>query len=109
MSRELGVRRMPDDDQEGHPVLNDSGKLVGFVANARVVRERNPAERGYLTQPHVVLAVVSKVVAVSLYGKARIAQDAGKLQAKIAVGKEDNVQATRSYSTACSISPGLRS
>lgn len=90
-------------------VLDDGGKLVGFVANARVVRERDPAAHGDLTEPHVVLAVAGEVIAVSLYREARIAQDAWELEAKIPVGKEDNVQATRSYSTACSISIERRS
>jgi len=49
------------------------------------------------------------VISVLLYREASIAQDAGELQAKIAVGEEDNVQATRSYRTARSISAGLRS
>jgi type I site-specific restriction endonuclease len=35
--------------------------------------------------------------------------DGGELEAQIAIGKEDNTQATRSYSTASSISPKLRS
>jgi len=79
VSRELGVRRVPDDDQQGRLVLDDGGKLIGFVPNARVVRERNPAACGHLTQPHVIRAVVSEVIAVPLCREARIAQDTGKL------------------------------
>ena len=107
--REFGVRRVTDDHQQGRFVLNDGGKLVGFVANASVVRERDPAARSDLTEPHVVFAVVGEVIAVSLYREAGIAQDARELEAKIPIGKEDNVQATRLYSTACSISIERRS
>ncbi|OFW30170.1 MAG: hypothetical protein A3G76_14210 [Acidobacteria bacterium RIFCSPLOWO2_12_FULL_65_11] len=87
--RELGVGRMPDNDEERHLVLHDAGKLVGFVANPRVVGERDPAACGHRTQPRVIFAVVSKVITVSLYREARIAQDAGKLRAKIAVSEEN--------------------
>lgn len=44
------------------------------------------------------------MVGVTLYVKAGVAKDGGELESKIAVGKEDNGQAARSYSTACSTS-----
>lgn len=90
-------------------MLDDGGTLVGFVTDTRVVRERDPAAPGHLPQPNYVLAVVLEVVPVSLYREASVAQNGGKLKAEIAVGEEDNFQATRSYTTACSISAGLSS
>jgi hypothetical protein len=46
---------------------------------------------------------------MSLDGQSRSTQDGWKLMAEIPIGKEDNVQAARSYSTACSISLTVRS
>ena len=109
VSRKIGMRSLPDHHQKSRPVLDDCRKLVGFVANARVVGERDPSTRGNLPQPHLILAIRSEVVRVSLYGETRIAQNARKLETKISVGEEDNAQATRSYRTACSISAVPRS
>jgi hypothetical protein len=46
---------------------------------------------------------------VSLYTKSCVAQDGRKPQAEIAIGKKDDTQATRSYSTASSSSARLSS
>jgi hypothetical protein len=51
---------------------------------------------GSSLQPDIVPAVWREVIAMSLYGQACITQDSRELQAKVSVGKEDNVQATRS-------------
>ncbi len=54
-------------------MLDDRRKLVGFVSNARVVCERDPTARRYVSQPFVVFAIVHKVVGVSLDGESGIA------------------------------------
>ena len=109
VAREIGMRSLPDHHQKSRPVLDDGGQLVGFEANARVVGERDPSTCGNLTQPHLILAIRSEMVRVSLYAETGTEQNAGKLETKISIGEEDNAQATRSYRTACSISAVPRS
>ena len=60
------------------------------------MRDGNPATARDVWQPHVVGAIGWKVIGVSFYAKSRVPQDRGKLQAKIAIGEEDDTQATRS-------------
>ena len=71
------------------------------------MRHGDPAAARDIAQPHVVLAIRRKVIGVSLYAKSGVAENGGKLQAKVAIGEANNTQATRSYSTASSISARL--
>jgi hypothetical protein len=94
--RQVGERRIADDDQERHAVLGEGCKLVRLVANAPIVRKGDPTAGGHLAQPLFVRRIRSEVIAVALYAKAGITEDGGELQAEIAIAKEDNTQATRS-------------
>ena len=93
---QVGVRRLPHDHEQCGPVLNDGRELVRLVADSRVVGQRHPSMSGISLQPDIVSTVWREVIAMSLYGQACITQDPRELQAKVSVGKEDNVQATRS-------------
>jgi hypothetical protein len=77
-------------------VLDDGRDLVRLVPDAPVVRHGDPAAARDIAQPDIVRAIWCKVIGVTLYVKSCVAQDGRKLQAKIAIGEEDNTQATRS-------------
>ena len=90
-------------------MLYDRRELVRLVADARVVRQRDPSTLCHLPQPFVIRAIGRETINVPFYGKSRFAQDSGELQAKVAVGEEDSIQAARSYRTASSISSTVKS
>lgn len=106
---ELGVFCVADEDQDGGARPDDGGQLIRFIAQAAIVREHHGAPRCHGRQPNDVLTICWELVGMSLDGQSRSTQDGWKLMAEIPIGKEDNVQAARSYSTACSISLTVRS
>ena len=69
----------------------------------------DPALGSDLAQPDVVFAVVREVVGVPCYLDSRGEKNRGELQTEVAIRKENNTQAARSYTTACSISFWLSS
>lgn len=98
----------PHDDQQLHTVSADGSKFVGLVADPAVMGDRDPATLADGLKPGFVGAVVLEVVLMALDSEASLSQDLREAGAEVTVGEEDNAQATRSYSTACSISVGLR-
>lgn len=65
--------------------------------------------RLHFTQPFVVRTVVCEMVGVALYVQTGAAKDGWELMAEVAIAKEDDTQATCSYTTASLISPTVRS
>lgn len=86
----------------------DGRKFVGLVADPAVVGGRDPAPLADGLKPGLVGAVVGEVVLMALDAEASLSQDFREAGAEVTVGEEYNAQATRSYSTACSISVALR-
>ena len=107
--RQIGVGCVSDDYKQRHIVLNDGRELVRLVSDSPVMCHGDPAAGCDISQPFVVRAIRREMIGVSLYAKSGVAQDGWELQAEIAIGKEDNTQATRSYRTALSISARLSS
>lgn len=50
-------RDVTDNDEQAHVVRNDSGKLIGRIADALVVRDGNATLRPAVLQPFFVRAV----------------------------------------------------
>lgn len=107
--RQIWIGYLSDDDQQRQVVLVDGRELVRLVTDAPVMRQGDPAAAANIPQPFVVRAIRREMIGVSLYAKSGAAEDGWELQAEVAIGKEDNTQATRSYRTASSISARLSS
>ena len=90
-------------------MLDDGGEFVRLVSDSPVMGDGDPTAARNVSQPHLVRTIRSKVIGVPLYEKSGVAEDGGKLPAEIAIGEEDNTQATRSYRMASPISVRLRS
>lgn len=69
------------------------GEFIGLVANAMVMRDRDPLTLPYDFEPLLVRGVVFEVVAVPLDVQSSCAEDLGEPDAEIAVGEEDMGQA----------------
>lgn len=93
---ELSKRRRADNNQQGGLVLDYCRQFIGLIANTLVVRHRHPTLRRHRGKPFAVWAVGREVIHVSFDDEATVGEDVRKLQAEIAVGEEDNVQAARS-------------
>lgn len=106
---QIGIRGVSDHDEKKDPVRHDGCKLVRLVADASIVRYSNPAARSDSAQPRFVGAAWRKMIDVPLYLEASGSKNMGKLQSKISVREEDNAQAARSYTAACSMSPFVNS
>ncbi|OFW14468.1 MAG: hypothetical protein A3F70_16670 [Acidobacteria bacterium RIFCSPLOWO2_12_FULL_67_14] len=65
---QFGVRRFPDDHEQRHPVRDDGCKFIRLVSDAAVVSERHPPANANRFKPHIIRAVVGKVIAVPLDG-----------------------------------------
>ena len=100
---------MTDDDQQRNVVVHDRVAFVDPVADALVVGDCNTAICATVFQPLLIGAIRRKQIVVSLDLKACSGQDGRELFPEIAIGEESPDQAARSYSTASSISSGLRS
>lgn len=100
---------MPDDHQQRNFVLHYGVAFVDPVANALVVGDRDAAMGAAIFQPLLIRAIRRKQIVVPLDSKAGSGQDCRKLFPEIAIGEKSQAQAARSYSTASSISSGLRS
>lgn len=96
-------------DPHGDAVADHRSEFVGLVANASVVRDNHPAALTYRLQPGFVGTVVGKVIAMSLDRRTGGGKNLRKALPEVAVSEKDRVQAARSYSTASSISGGVRS
>lgn len=94
--RQFGEGRGADNDQQSDAVPNDSSALIGLVANAMIVGQRNPATLTHDLQPRLVGGVRRKVVVVQFYCKASGFENLGKAFAEIAIGEIDKAQAARS-------------
>lgn len=94
--RELLMGRMPDDDQYADAVADHGSEFVGFVANAGVVCNHNPAALTDGLQPGFVRTVVCKVVAVPLDHYTCGGEDVREALSEVAVGEKYRAQAARS-------------
>lgn len=101
---QIGQWRLADDDDESHAVANDRAELVRLLTDARVMRERAPAALRHCGQPFFVRSIRAKVITMPLGGDSGFVQEIREDVAEVAISKEDNAQAARSYSTACSMS-----
>jgi hypothetical protein len=81
--------RGTNEDKQRNAVPHHSIPLVRLVANAPVMRERDPSMRACGGQPHLVRSFRPEVVDVALNGKARFSENLGKPLTEIAIGKED--------------------
>jgi hypothetical protein len=98
-----------DDDKQCDAMTPDGLRFVGFVANALVVGNRNPAFGAAIFQPLLVGAARWKQVMMPLDRQARGGKNGGELLSEVPVCEVDAAQAARSYRTASSISSGRRS
>jgi hypothetical protein len=76
--RNLRKRYFADHDQQGHAMLNDSGKLIGRVADALVVRNADAAVAAAVFEPLLIGPVRGKEIAVPLDGEACGSKDFGE-------------------------------
>lgn len=95
-SREIREGRLADDDQQCHAVPDDGRQLIGLVADAGVVSDRDPAVSTNCFEPLFIRGGGPEVIAVSFDPQPGCAQDLGKPFAEVAVGEEDMAQAARS-------------
>ena len=93
---EFRVGRCADDDEQCDVVREHARQLVRRVADAAVVRDRDPATPPDLTQPGLVGTIGRKVVAVALDVQAGGGEDVAEPVAEVPVGEEDTCQAARS-------------
>jgi len=100
---------MTYDDKEGDPMVEHRLELVGFVPDALVVGDCDPAVPTGCLQPFFVWSGRTKVGVVPLYAESGGLENAGELLAEVAVGEKDKAQAARSYRMARSISSADRS
>ncbi len=108
MPGELRKPRFADDDDQRHAMANDHGALVRFVPDAFIVAYGNPAAIADGAQPLLISTIGREMIAVAFYLQSRGGKNVRKACSEVAVREENKVQAARSYSTACSISVGLR-
>lgn len=87
---------------------HDSIELVRLVSNTAIMRERYPVPTTYFLEPVFIGSRICEMVNVALYCEATVAEDLGELLPEISI-REENAQAARSYTTACSTSSGRRS
>jgi hypothetical protein len=78
--------RGADEDEQHHAVPHHRVPLVRPVANAPVVRKRDPAMRANVGKPHLVGSFRIEMVVVAL---GRFSENLGEPLAEIAIGKED--------------------
>lgn len=77
-------------------MLRHRRQLVRLVADATIVRDRDPSAAAHRCEPLGVRRVVRKVVGGAFDTQAGGGEDGGKLLAEIAVGEENPAQAARS-------------
>jgi hypothetical protein len=92
------VGRMADDHQQCHTVLHHGCQFIRLIANAPIVRERNPPTPTYFPQPLFIGSIVPKVVHMALNAQTGGTQDLRKLLAEVAVREKDRprIHAARS-------------
>jgi hypothetical protein len=88
-------------------MTDDRFKLVRFVADPRIVRYRDPAPSTDNGESLFIGSCGLKVIAMSFDVQTCRRKSVRKPVAEIAIRKEDNGQAARSYRTACSTSASL--
>jgi len=76
--RKVGERDFADYHEQRYAVLNDRGQLVGRVANALVVGNRDATVASAVFQPLLVRAVGRGKVVVPLDGQAGGGEDFGE-------------------------------
>ena len=106
---QVGEWGMTNSNNQPDTVSHNGCQLVGFVTNAPIMCDRNPASLTDFCQPLLVGRIMCKVVCMALDDEASIPQYGGELLAEVSVREEYKTQATRSYRIASSISFGVRS
>jgi methylphosphotriester-DNA--protein-cysteine methyltransferase len=91
-SSKFWKRCIADNDEQADTVQ----LLIRLIANAAIVRKRNPAALADGCEPYLVGRVRRKVVRVSLDRQTVRSKNLGEAFAEIAIGEIDKVQATRS-------------
>lgn len=72
-------------------------KFIRLVSDAPIMGDRNPAASTNLAQPFFIRAqIVLEVIGKLLHPQSRGSEDRRKLLTKIAICKEDRIQAARS-------------
>ena len=75
---------------------NDGVQLIRFVADAAIVRERNPAAFADYLQPGGVRRIMREVIGMPLDRQPCRPENFGKALSQIAIGEIDKAQAARS-------------
>ena len=88
--------RLADDDQQGDAKAFDCRQLVGRVADALVVDDRDPIPGAAVFQPLLVRAIRRKEIVMLLDRQSRGGENFGKAFTQVAVCEVDPAQAARS-------------
>ena len=85
-----------DYDQERYGVPHDRSQLVRCVADAKVVRDRDPLILSAVLQPLLIRSVRREQITMTFHGETSRREDRWKLLPEIAIGEEDPAHAARS-------------
>src|ERR1043166_1726082 len=87
--RQIGVPRVADHDEKANPMPDDSLFLIRGVADAAIVRDRNPTAASNLCEPFFVFRVVLEMISVSLDRQPAFGEYFGETQTEVAIGEID--------------------
>jgi hypothetical protein len=88
--------RFSDNDEQTDLVSHYGVTFIGFVTNASIVGQRDPAALAHLRQPNLVGRIRRKVISVPLDGLPGSPENFSELSSEAAVSEENQRQAARS-------------